>query len=201
MFDYSPFVQGFAIALGIFVCPGPKDLVILRQALRLRPTAELLTVGVGSDALLITLGIIGVSAALQRAPQVQHLALWIGVGLMLWHGVRAIWRLAAGSMSEMVEDGERNDRAALLLVSFLNPVAWMDTVLVIGTTGALLPGRLQLSYGLGAVSASTVWFLLLTLGARRSARWLESARARRVLDALAAIAMIGMAGYIAARLV
>lgn len=201
MFDYAPFVQGFALALGMFVCPGPKDLVILRQALRLRPTAELLTVGVGSDALLIMFGVLGVSAALQRAPQVKQLALWIGVALMLWHGAHAIWRLKAGSRAEEVEDGAGSDRAALLLVSFLNPVAWMDTVLVIGTTGALLPGRLQLIYGFGAVTASIVWFLLLTLGARHSARWMASVRARRMLDALAAIAMLGMAGFVAAGLV
>lgn len=201
MFDYAPFAKGFALALGMFVCPGPKDLVILRQALRLRPTAELLTVGVGSDALLITLGVLGVSAALQRAPQVQQLAMWIGVGLMFWHGVHAIWRLIAGSIDEKFEDSARNDRAALLLVSFLNPVAWMDTVLVIGTNGAVLPARLQLSYGLGAVAASIVWFLLLTLGARHSARWMSSARARRVMDALAAVAMLGIAGFVAAGLV
>lgn len=72
----------------------------------------------------------------------------------------------------------------------------MDTVLVIGTSGAVLPDRLQFSFGLGAVTASIVWFLLLTLGARHSARWMSSTRARRVLDALAAIAMLGLAGYV-----
>lgn len=197
MFDFSAFAQGFALGLGMFVCPGPKDLVILRQALRGRPTAELLTVGVGSDALLIALGILGVSTALQRAPQAQQLALWIGVGLMLWHGVHAVWRLAVGSVAKELEDGVRSDRVALLLVSFLNPVAWMDTVLVIGTAGAVVPVFSQPSYGFGAVTASTAWFLLLTLGARRSARWIASARARRALDVLAAVAMIGMAGYVA----
>lgn len=201
MFDHSPFVQGFALALGMFVCPGPKDLVILRQALRLRPVSELLTVGVGSDALLIMLGILGVSAALQRAPHMQQAALWTGVALMLWHGVHAIGRLVAVATTEESDDGPRNDRAALLLVSFLNPVAWMDTVLVIGTTGAVLPGRSQLSYGIGAVAASSLWFLLLTVGARQSARWMASARARQVLDALAAMAMLGMAVYVAAGLV
>ena len=201
MFDFSSFVQGFALGLGMFVCPGPKDILILRQALLLRPTTELLAVGVGSDALLITLGTLGVAVFLQRAPQMQQLALWIGVGLMLWHGAHALWRLAVGRLGERAEDGARSDRVALLLVSFLNPVAWMDTVLVIGTTGAVLPGQLQLSYGLGAVTASLVWFLLLTLGARRSARWMASARARRALDALSAVAMLGMAAYVAAALV
>lgn len=197
MFDFPAFAQGFALGIGMFVCPGPKDLVILRQALRRRSAAELLAVGVGSDALLIALGILGVSAALQRAPQAQQLALGVGVGLMLWHGMHAVWRLAAGSVDDKLEDGVRNDRAALWLVSFLNPVAWMDTVLVIGTAGALLPSPSQPSYGLGAVTASTAWFLLLTLGAGRAAHWMAQARARRVVDGLAAAAMIGMAGYVA----
>jgi L-lysine exporter family protein LysE/ArgO len=197
MFDFPAFAQGFALGLGMFVCPGPKDLVILRQALRLRPPAELLAVGIGSDALLIAVGVLGVSAALQRAPQAQQLALWIGVGLMLWYGAHAVWRLTVGSMDDRLSDGVRSDRAALLLVSFLNPVAWMDTVLVIGTAGAVLPGPSQPSYGLGAVAASAGWFFLLILGARRSARWMARAPARRLLDALAATAMIGMAAYVA----
>ena len=197
MFDYSAFAQGFALGIGMFVCPGPKDLVIVRQALRRRSTAELLTVGVGSDTLLIALGMLGVSTALQQAPQARQLALWVGVGLMLCHGVHAVWRLAFDSADEPPSDGVRNDRAALLLVSFLNPVAWMDTVLVIGTAGAILPSASKPSYALGAVTASAVWFSLLTLGAGRAARWMALARARRALDGLAAIAMIGMAGYVA----
>lgn len=197
MFDFSAFAQGFALGLGMFVCPGPKDLVILQQAIRRRPAAELLAVGVGSDALLIALGILGLSAALQRAPHAQRLALWIGVALMLWHGAHAVWHLAKGSVEESLNDGVQNGRAALLLVSFLNPVAWMDTVLVIGMAGAMLPVLSQPSYGLGAVAASTAWFLLLTFGARRSAKWMALAPARRALDALAAVAMIGMAGYVA----
>jgi L-lysine exporter family protein LysE/ArgO len=48
MFDTSAYAQGLALGLGMFVCPGPKDLVILRQALLRRPAAELLAAGVGS---------------------------------------------------------------------------------------------------------------------------------------------------------
>lgn len=201
MFDYSAFAQGFALGLGMFVCPGPKDLVIIQQALRLRPAAELLTVGVGSDAVLVAIGILGVSTVLQRAPQAQNLALWMGVGLMLWHGLQSMRHLFSRSAVEGPSHRVSDDRSALLLVSFFNPVAWMDTVLVIGTTGAVLPSPSQLSYGMGAVTASTVWFLLLTSGARRAARWMESAGARKVLDTLAAVAMIGIAGYVAAGLV
>lgn len=197
MFDFSSFAQGFALGLGMFVCPGPKDLVILQQALRRRSRLELLAVGVGSDALLIALGISGVSAGLQQAPQAQQWALWIGVGLMLWHGVHAAWHVTVNSVDTTLDTDVRSDRAALWMVSFLNPVAWMDTVLVIGTAGAMLPSLSQPLYGLGATTASTMWFLLLTLGAGRAASWMARANIRRGLDGLAALTMIGMAVYIA----
>ena len=200
MFDISAFMQGFVLGLGMFVCPGPKDFIILRQALDRRSTVELLAVGVGSDALLIALGVLGVSAALQRAPQAQQLALWIGVGLMLAHATHSLWRLATDHHQADRPPRTSNDRTALWLTSFLNPVAWMDTVLVIGTAGAALPRLSQPSYGVGAVMASAVWFTLLTAGAARAAPWMAGPRAHRVLDLLAAAAMTGVAGYVASGL-
>ena len=52
--------------------------------------------------------------------------MWIGVSLLLVPGL-----LAA--------------RRALLVVSFLNPVAWLDTVLVIGMVGAAWLGGVALA--------------------------------------------------------
>lgn len=200
MFDLLAFAQGLALGLGVFVVPGPKDLVVLRQALRRRPTAELLAIGIGSDALLIALGIAGISLALQQAPGAQRFALGVGVGLMLWHGAMAIRRAAVGSEVQAGAGSALEDRAVLLSASLLNPVAWMDTVLVIGTAGAAMPGPAQPSYGLGAVAASAAWFMLLTLGARQAGRCLADARARRGIDLLVALAMIGMALHVGAGL-
>lgn len=199
MFDFSAFAQGMAIGLGMFVCPGPKDLVVLRQALRRRPIVELLAVGIGSDALLILLGMAGISIALSDAPAARRVAMWMGVGLMLWHGLSALWRSNATveiPSASVLETG-RQDRATLLLTSFLNPVAWMDTVLVIGTAGALLPGSEQFSYGAGAVAASSMWFVALTCGARYAARWLDHPMAWRALDGFVSIVMLLLAGYVA----
>lgn len=68
MVDTSSCLQGNLLALGMFVCPGPKDILILRQALHRRPAAELIAIGVLSDALLITLGVCGLSAMLAGMP-------------------------------------------------------------------------------------------------------------------------------------
>ncbi|TXT41099.1 MAG: lysine exporter protein LysE/YggA [Comamonadaceae bacterium] len=82
---------------------------------------------------------------------------------------------------------------ALLSVSFLNPVAWLDAVLIVGSVGAALPTNAQASFGLGAVAASFGWFTALVLGAQGAARWMTSPRAWRLLDAFVAIAMLGLA--------
>lgn len=195
MFDISAFAQGLALGLGVFVCPGPKDLVVLGQALRRRPAAELLSVAVGSDALLIALGILGAATVLRQTPSLQWWAMATGAGWMFLHGLRAFGRVLArrGDSADLPLAVPAHDRLALWTVSFLNPVAWMDTVLVIGTTGALLPSQAQASYGFGAVIASGAWFALLTLGMGRASRWMARRGVQLAMDALTALALWGMA--------
>ena len=78
---------------------------------------ELLAAGVGSDALLILLGIAGVSAALREAPQLQR-AMWTGVTLMVWHAAVAARRAVVGSVQQLTGSAEsRRDRRSELLVS------------------------------------------------------------------------------------
>lgn len=207
MFDVSALAQGFVLGLGMFVCPGPKDLLILRQALRRRPALLLVAVGVLSDALLIALGIAGVSQALSRAPALQLAALWLGVGLMVLYGIAAARRAAERKRRQASVAAPALDRfggdslAALLVMCLLNPVAWLDTVLVIGSVGAAMPGVRQASFGVGAVLASLAWFAALVLGARRAERCMSSAAAWRALDAFTAAALFGLALWVACDLV
>lgn len=206
MFDISAFAQGLALGLGMFVCPGPKDVLILRQALFQRPSIELIAVGTLSDALLIWLGMAGASAALSRAPALQTAALWLGVSLMVGHGLLAAKRAVGGANSislgghplQTISRGK--SMAALLAISFFNPVAWLDTVLVIGTFGAALPTATQMSFAFGAVAASFAWFLTLVTGARSASRLMTEPRAWQALDVLIAVAMIGLAAYVASGL-
>lgn len=48
MFDLSSLLQGFILGLGVFLCPGPKDVLILREALAGRPSMLLIGIGVGA---------------------------------------------------------------------------------------------------------------------------------------------------------
>ena len=203
MFDISTFTQGLALGLGMFVCPGPKDVLILRQALFRQPAAELIAVGVLSDALLIWLGMAGVSAALNRAPALQNAALWLGVFLMLLHGLFALRHAAAGTVEAAVlaRDEQTLSRskslATVVMVSLFNPVAWLDTVLVIGTAGSALPGPGQTSFAIGAIAASATWFVALVIGARFAGNWMILPSTWKALDVFVAVTMVGLAAYLA----
>lgn len=199
MFDLSSLLQGFILGLGVFLCPGPKDVLILREALAGRPAVLLIGIGVGSDATLIALGILGLSAALSQAPGWQAAALWLGIVLLLVHGAKALRN--ALSPSSAPHPGPAPALSAglrpLLLTSLLNPAAWMDTVLVIGTVGASLAPGARAGFATGAVAASLLWFAALVAGAGHARRHMASARTWRLLDAGVALAMLGMAAYLA----
>lgn len=199
MFDLSSLLQGFILGLGVFLCPGPKDVLILREALAGRPSMLLIGIGVGSDAALIALGILGLSAALNQAPGWQAAALWLGIGLLLVHGAKAL-RSALLAASEPRPGGAPALSTGLrpvLLTSLLNPAAWMDTVLVIGAVGASLPPGARPGFAAGAVAASLLWFVALVAGAGHARRHMASARTMRLLDAGVALAMLGMAACLA----
>jgi L-lysine exporter family protein LysE/ArgO len=202
MFDHTSFFHGLVLGLGMFVCPGPKDVLILRHALLQRSAWVLITVGVFSDAVLIGIGMAGASAALAGAPAWQSAALWLGVCLLLVHGCVAAKHAVRGSSDALtmapVDPAPRQGLAALLTVSFLNPVAWLDTLLVIGAVGAATPA--QGSFALGAVLASLTWFVVLVVGARTAGRWVTHRNAGRALDSFVALTMTGMAAYVASGL-
>ncbi|KQP49071.1 LysE/ArgO family amino acid transporter [Pseudorhodoferax sp. Leaf274] len=202
MIDLSALLQGFVLGLGMFVCPGPKDVLILREALSGRSPVQLVGIGTGSDLVLIALGILGLSAALHAAPGLQLAAQLLGIALLLLHGAQAARSALVVSptvLAVVAPAGVSSSRGLrqLLLVSLLNPAAWLDTVLVIGTVGAALPAGLRLGYAAGAVGASLVWFTAWVTGARHARRWMGNPRNWRLLDLGVALAMLGMAAWMA----
>lgn len=207
MIDISVFAQGLALGLGMFVCPGPKDVLIARCALLRHPAVDLIAVGTLSDALLICLGMAGAAAVLNHAPAWQTTALGLGVGLLIVHGLLASWRAASGrvQMPGSTDDNPTKTRSkgllAVLMVSLFNPVAWLDTLLVIGSVGAAHPPETQLNFALGATVASFTWFSALVTAARSASSWMTRPGAWRAMEAGVAVLMIGLALYLARGLV
>jgi L-lysine exporter family protein LysE/ArgO len=196
MIDFSATPQGVLLGLGLFACPGPKDVLILREALAGRSPILLVAIGTGSDVVLIALGILGLSAAFHALPVLRTGATLLGAALLAWHALlaaRNAWSRPAGSPLAAASTGGLRDVVA---VSLFNPAAWLDTVLVIGAVGVTLPAHQRAGYAAGAVAASLAWFAGWVLAARQARRLMNSPRCWRVLDAGIGVAMAGMAGWL-----
>ncbi len=202
MFDLSALMHGLGLGLAVFVAPGPKDIVILRETLVGQSPARLIAIAVLSDIILMSLGVLGFSALLQQIPSLRLLAQGLGIGLLLLHGVQAARAALRGRGPSGAEqpcpplpDGAGLRR--LLVVSLLNPAVWLDTLLVIGTVGATPAAPLRFSFATGAATALLIWFCLWVSGARSARRLMSAPNAWRLLDAGVAIAMIAMAVLLA----
>lgn len=86
---------------------------------------------------------------------------------------------------------------ACLAITWLNPHAYLDTVLLVGSVSAGY-GDLRWAFGAGAMLGSAIWFTFLTVAARFAARWLGSPRSWRILDGVIAVTMLALAAGLAA---
>ncbi|MCX7741679.1 MAG: LysE family transporter, partial [Tepidimonas sp.] len=138
----------------------------------------------------------------------------IGAGALFlllygWQAARRFWSppaaapLAAGAA--VVPSGgaapatRRQAVLQALAFSWLNPHAWLDTAVLIGTA-SLAWGPQQPVFGLGAATGSVLWFVLLGGAAFWLGRRLNSLHVWRALDGLVALLMWGTAAALVASL-
>ena len=204
MFDLSAAVQGFLLALGLFICPGPKDVLVFREALLGRSRAMLVAISSGSDLVLIAVGVLGVSALLESFPPLQVFLQVAGSALLIGHALHAALaatRRSGVALGFVAKAGDGGWVRRLLMMSLGNPASWLDTVVILGSVGAAMPGSPSVTFSVGAFVASVAWFTAWVSLARGASHWLTSSRNWWIVDAITAIAMLGMALWLATDLV
>ncbi len=82
--------------------------------------------------------------------------------------------------------------AGIAAVTWLNPHAYLDTVVLVGSVAASY-GEQRWWFTAGAILASAVWFGTLAAGARAFSRRLARPATWTIIDALTGLVMIGIA--------
>lgn len=83
-----------------------------------------------------------------------------------------------------------------LAVSLLNPHAWVDSLVVLGTMANTF-GAEKWLFALGACVGSVLWFMLLGLSGSALARPLNRPRTWQVIDVVVGLTMLLVAGLLA----
>ena len=177
--------SGFAIALGLIAAIGAQNAHVFRQGIAGRQVAVTIFVCILCDTVFMVLGVYGMSAIVKLWPPFEWVtrvggALFLfGFGVMCFRS--ALKNQALGIEGRVVESFWPAFWT-ILGVTLLNPHVYLDTLVFIGGLGAQYGPDDQLSFAVGAVAASWVWFLALGYGATLLSPTFENPKAWKILD-------------------
>jgi L-lysine exporter family protein LysE/ArgO len=188
---------------GLIVAIGAQNAFVLTQGVR--RNFHYLVAGICFlfDAIFIGLGVVGIgSAALARPGLVNWLG-WLGSLFLFGCGWRALMSALRGGQLDMAQANRLTLKGVVvttMAVTLLNPHFYLDTVLFLGGISTQFAGSGRYLFGLGAVTASFVWFFSLSFGGQFLAPLFQKPRTWRFLDGFVCLTMWGIAATMVFRL-
>lgn len=177
------FLAGFAVGGSLIIAIGAQNATLLRIGLRQDAVGVAVAICIFGDATLIALGIGGLGTALQSHSAVLTTLTVAGAVYLGWFSLnswRSAWRGTVG-LSESTSLSRSSVLTTMLVVTFLNPHVYVDTVMVLGTVSARFTDRAWI-FGAGALTCSVLWFSALGFGARLVRPHFQRPVTWRILD-------------------
>lgn len=197
----TPFVTGFAIGGSLIIAIGAQNAFVLRQGIKREHVFAVALFCAVADAALIALGVAGLGVLIEAVPGLLLGITLFGIAFLVWYGIKALQRAFAPAAMQVGDGGPLTLKAALgacAAFTLLNPHVYLDTVILVGSLAAPFSGDARWAYGIGAASASFVWFFSLAYGARLLTPLFENPRAWRILDLCIALIMFLIAAKLGA---
>jgi len=188
------FLTGFFLGLSLIVAIGAQNAFVLRQGILGKHVFYVALFCALSDALLICLGVAGISFFLSNfIAQFSDLifgfsAIWLaGYGL-----IRLSTVFKSDNAPEIESSLSQNlipTISILFVLTFANPHVYLDTMVLIGSISLQFSSDYKIAFALGASLASFAFFFSLAYGAKLLIPLMQSPNSWRKLDFLIAIVM------------
>lgn len=198
------FTAGMVLSMSLIMAIGPQNAHVLRMGLQRQHIGLTVAVCMLSDMVLIGIGVLGLAQLGGLPDKLMGALVGAGALFLLVYGWKAFMRFLRPVQLPAVDDGaggaapamsRRQAVWAALAFSWLNPHAWLDTAVLIGTA-SLAYGAGAGVFGIGAAAGSVVWFAVLGLATFWLGRRLDSLHIWRMLDAIVALMMWGTAAWL-----
>ncbi|MCL4067771.1 LysE/ArgO family amino acid transporter [Pseudomonas sp. GX19020] len=182
---FEALISGYFTALSLILAIGAQNAFVLRQGLRQEYVGLVVAICAISDALLITLGVVGFGAMSRAAPWALPVMKWGGVAFLVVYGALRFRAAMQGGEALVPSAAARVSRGkvvtTILLLTWANPHVYLDTVLLLGSVSAQHDGH-RLAFGIAAAAGSFSFFSALGFGARFLAPVFAEPRAWVVLE-------------------
>ena len=163
---------------------GAQNAFVLKSGLRRKHIFIICTLCAVSDAVLIAAGVLGFGSLLDAVPSLEIVMRLAGACFLSVYGCKSFlsaWRGGASLQAAGAPSTLLASVLTCLALTWLNPHVYLDTVVLLGSIAAQHDDRFI--FGVGAVSASFVFFYALGFGARLLAPVFSQPVAWRILDA------------------
>ncbi|QCB47360.1 LysE family transporter [Hydrogenophaga sp. PAMC20947] len=211
---FPTFTAGLVLSMSLIMAIGPQNAHVLRMGLTRQHVWLTIAICMVSDMVLIGLGVLGLAQLGGLSDKLMGALVGAGALFLVVYGWQAFQRFlkpvasSAGLPGDLPETplaaGSTMSRKQAVLsalaFTWLNPHAWIDTAVLIGTA-SLAYGSESTVFGMGAAAGSVVWFSVLGVATFWLGRRLNSVVVWRALDGLVALMMWGTAAFLVKGLV
>ncbi|EAT11469.1 L-lysine exporter, putative [Oceanobacter sp. RED65] len=174
---------------------GSQNAFVLRQGIKGEHVFWVCLVCALSDALLIASGVAGFGSIVKAYPDVLVVARYVGSAFLIGYGGVSLYSAFAKDhilkASELGAQTPFKAIAICLAFTWLNPHVYLDTVVLLGSISTQYIEPLM--FGLGAISASFVFFFSLGFAAKKLAPLFERPLSWKLLDGLVGAIMFYIA--------
>lgn len=187
----SGLIAGLTIGFSLILAIGSQNAFVLKQGLKKEYVFVVCFICALSDAILITLGIVGFSVIIEKSPWIEPLARYGGAAFLFYYGASSFFNAFKNESlapSDIPANSILKVVSTCLAFTWLNPHVYLDTVVLIGSISSQFPGQ-KLEFAIGAVLASFLFFFSLGYGARFLLPVFKSPKSWKILDILIGMMM------------
>lgn len=192
-----PMLKGFVIGAGLIIPIGAQNSYILSQAIRRNHHIMAATICIICDVFLMSVGVFGGGALINSNSFLSALLTWGGIIFLTVYGAIFFKEFYFANKDQLIKEMSPSTRKVVifttLAVTLLNPHAYLDTVVIIGSISAQFSDADKFTFLIGTFFASICWFYALSLGAAKMSPWLSTRKVQRAINFLVACLMWGIA--------
>jgi len=191
-------LQGFSFGAATIIPIGAQNAYVLNQGIKRNHHLTTATLCSFLDVFYICLGIFGGGALLASNEQLLTGVTVGGILFLLYYGYSSIRSAMVSEMGEgnttfQTGRGRKAVILGTLAVTVLNPHLYLDTIVILGSIGGQFEGDERVSFAVGTIMASFVWFYSLSIGAAKLAPFLSQPKVTKAIDVIVGCIMFAIA--------
>lgn len=182
----SALLKGFFMGISLIAAIGSQNAYVIRQSVKKERPFVVASVCALCDLFLIIVGSAGLGPFIAKFDLLLISFFIFGAIFLAYYSLMSL-KDALGNKILTADDKQKSGNLYAVIIaalgfSLLNPHAWLDTTVLIGTVSASFVGEHKLYFTIGACLASLFWFFSLSAFGTVFSSWLQRPLAWKIIN-------------------